>query len=965
MSQWTSSFSLIGPTGSTGPVGPFKSATDYGSYLYYDSSGWIVGSTSVSLGTDAGLIAQGSNAVAIGYKAGETNQPAGSIILNAGGTGLNGTNPGLYIKPIREVPPNGQEGLFYDTTTHEVIHNSIITLSSQNTIVVGGSIVPDSTLAYSLGTPALRFADAYFGPSTIHIGDDTQSVTIGMNANGTLYTSGGLVVDNLVIGSSDSGYYSIVTSNNNLLMNRANEAGASMGPTMSLNDTSLRSTIVSIGSNAGSTIQNNFAIAIGNSAGRSSQGSNAVAIGYGAGSNSQGQNAIAIGYLAAQSTQNSNSIVLNASGSGLQAARAGFFVNPVRNDESIAAGILHYNTTTSEFVYGSVLSGSSATFSTITTSSISGFTLSSQQLFTSSVGLNGITGTSATFSNINGTSVSSQQMFTSSLGINRVNPRFLLDVNGSVNFAQQTLTSSLIVSTFGGSTIIGPSFSLTRANNRDIGFANTISEMNGGFAHFQVLDNLSAYSSLINGYSDLYFYASNAASSLSFQFLVSSVRRNEPSPGFVFWDVWNPNVPKNGYIFPGNYTSLIYGISTFGEVPVQTRGIQASFISSINHRATDSIISKINASTFVANHITAGTSGSINMNGKLLISSLYNSLALQESAMSNANYIHFQKPNQNAYIGWAGYGEFGVQNQSTFIIDSAGSNSLISLATSNTIRMTVANNGYVGIGTQAPLYPFSVSGAASGGSQAGYLFYANTTISNAASYSVNASIYATNTVWSATGFFVTSDERIKNDIADIDDGAALSTLRMIEPKTYTYIDELMRGSNRVYGFVSQQVSSVFQNAVRSGSDYIPNFYSTISAEVSTIVDTTYISVSNLSESFIQSLRAQINTKIAFYDAANSQIITTVSSIGDNDATFITTDNVVPYVSTGTTASTLFLYGTQVDDLLILNKEYLFTLNVAATQEIDRTQQSALQRIAELEATVQAQQSTIEYLLSHV
>jgi hypothetical protein len=42
-------------------------------------------------------------------------------------------------------------------------------------------------------------------------------------------------------------------------------------------------------------------------------------------------------------------------------------------------------------------------------------------------------------------------------------------------------------------------------------------------------------------------------------------------------------------------------------------------------------------------------------------------------------------------------------------------------------------------------------------------------------------------------------------------------------------------------------------------------------------------------------------------------------------------------------STIFAYGTKVSDFHTLNKDYLFTLNFAATQELDRrlAQQSAI------------------------
>ncbi|HEY9705358.1 MAG TPA: hypothetical protein V6C58_23165 [Allocoleopsis sp.] len=60
------------------------SATNYGSYLYYDSNNWVVGDNKVSLGVDSGKTNQGSMAVALGYQAGETDQAGQAISIGAG-----------------------------------------------------------------------------------------------------------------------------------------------------------------------------------------------------------------------------------------------------------------------------------------------------------------------------------------------------------------------------------------------------------------------------------------------------------------------------------------------------------------------------------------------------------------------------------------------------------------------------------------------------------------------------------------------------------------------------------------------------------------------------------------------------------------------------------------------------------------------------------------------------------------
>jgi hypothetical protein len=70
---------------------------------------------------------------------------------------------------------------------------------------------------------------------------------------------------------------------------------------------------IAIGRDAGNSFQSNSAIAIGNSAGNTSQYAYAIAIGYGAGSDRQFSSAISIGYDAGNMTQKGSAIAIGAS----------------------------------------------------------------------------------------------------------------------------------------------------------------------------------------------------------------------------------------------------------------------------------------------------------------------------------------------------------------------------------------------------------------------------------------------------------------------------------------------------------------------------------------------------------------------------------------------------------------------------------------------------------------------------
>lgn len=173
------------------------------------------------------------------------------------------------------------------------------------------------------------------------------------------------------------------------------------------------SSSVAIGNSSGKTSQGSIAVAIGQNAGEDSQGSSGVAIGYYAGKDSQGTGSIAIGYTTAQVTQgqagvaigwsagqtnqgdyaiaigyragftnqNASSIVLNASGAALEAAAAGFFVNPIRSSSSSARALM-YDASTSELFYNPTLEFIG---STISTSDSSGLTVDVLTTFNSDI----------------------------------------------------------------------------------------------------------------------------------------------------------------------------------------------------------------------------------------------------------------------------------------------------------------------------------------------------------------------------------------------------------------------------------------------------------------------------------------------------------------------------------------------------------------------------------------------------
>ena len=313
-----------------------------------------------------------------------------------------------------------------------------------------------------------------------------------------------------------------------------------------------------------------------------------------------------------------------------------------------------------------------------------------------------------------------------------------------------------------------------------------------------------------------------------------------------------------------------------------------------------------------------------------------------------------------------------LHNNSSIIIPVvAGGTSLLSMqygamqfntgaaGTSPSTRMTLTNTG-LGIGTTNPFCPLDIAISTSLTIPSGWNWFSDGN-NGAWSGSDQICLRARGTIWSERRLIISSDERIKKDIVDINDNEALYDLRNIQPKKYKYIDQLSRGNNQYYGFIAQQISSVFNDAVETQYAFIPNIYRPVSSIVSLSNESTIITLLDIPEYFISSI--QIDSRVKIYDFKNKEILTSVSSISSNTINVISPTNNTNEITMF--SSTLFVYGSEVHDFLTLNKDYLFTLNFAATQEIDRIQQQHVSTISSMQTQLEHQQSTINYLLSRV
>jgi hypothetical protein len=242
--------------------------------------------------------------------------------------------------------------------------------------------------------------------------------------------------------------------------------------------------------------------------------------------------------------------------------------------------------------------------------------------------------------------------------------------------------------------------------------------------------------------------------------------------------------------------------------------------------------------------------------------------------------------------------------------------------------LTVGSYGNIGINV-TPSYPLHIAaGENSGAYSYGYLNNVGTGTASVTSTAV--SIWADYRVV-ASEFNARSDSRIKKDIVDIDDISALNVIRQIEPKQYSYIDTISKGNTRVWGFIAQQVESVIDYAVSSATEYIPNIFD----HAWSYDGGSKLQLENRETSCVY---PGLKLKVYYNDENNFQETVVINII---DSRNVLCDPPLK------TVGKVFVFGQQVDDFKVLNKEAIFTVGIAAIQEIDRELQEQKAIVAAL------------------
>ena len=257
-------------------------------------------------------------------------------------------------------------------------------------------------------------------------------------------------------------------------------------------------------------------------------------------------------------------------------------------------------------------------------------------------------------------------------------------------------------------------------------------------------------------------------------------------------------------------------------------------------------------------------------------------------------------------------------------------------------------NGNVGIGQTTPLHTLHVESAGTDITGASYYQFTNslTPVTGPLTTPSNIDIYCSGNM-AATSFLALSDRRIKTDLEQSDRQADLSRLMQLKVTDYTHIDTVKKGSQRVKGFIAQEVKDVYPEAVRQKERFIPNVYS----------------LCEMGDLDNENWTITLPEAADMTDIAIDQKLKLILPDGKAEVEIVAMDGHTLTVRGKRPADLdqVFVYGTWVDDFHVIDYDKLYTLGVSSIQQLYADLQAEQQRNDQQQQQIDSLNSIVKEL----
>lgn len=372
----------------------------------------------------------------------------------------------------------------------------------------------------------------------------------------------------------------------------------------------------------------------------------------------------------------------------------------------------------------------------------------------------------------------------------------------------------------------------------------------------------------------------------------------------------------------------------------------------------------------MANNPTVADAGNANMTYRVVFSNTDSGRA----GLLTDGQLYYN-PNANTLYAGTFSGALSGNASSATSASYCDGVTTTTLRVNGLMKVHVLANGFVGIGTEAPGFPLDVR-SSENAKLPGASFFRKGPGSASLAGSDNTDYPVTlkteNSIWIAgTYLWITSDQRIKKNIVNLNADKMMNILRNLRPISFNFIDHVKNGNKKKLGFIAQEINEILPEGITLNTDVIPNNMMKCEIDLTSKIEASFTLKPDDNDITLQYLLLTTESPLKF-DTANPYSSTNVYKFkvycGDKWAKeqdiyirseYNVIDDKYSYVigmkkdvyDIVITEPTLFVYGQYVYDLHILDHDTIYTVATAALQEVDREQQADKARIAELEATV--------------
>jgi hypothetical protein len=383
----------------------------------------------------------------------------------------------------------------------------------------------------------------------------------------------------------------------------------------------------------------------------------------------------------------------------------------------------------------------------------------------------------------------------------------------------------------------------------------------------------------------------------------SSVKIN----GTTNFSEFNQGTDEHTYINGGKGTSNVYLNSTPGGSVIAGGNLSAGSIFTTGSLYAGTLSA---GSISTTGSLNAGTlsAGSISTTGSLNAGTLSAGSISTTGSVSAFSITSISELNAGSIVSFGPLRASAISSSGNTTVE--GSLSAGSISTTGFVNINGGNG-------QAPLH-IGNTRYGSPTAAAPYTYWKHSSVGLTSEIGIisHAVVKADGWIWSTSGFYSSSDKRIKNIIGISKSSEDLDKLNKIEITDYKYKDEILNKPGLQKKVIAQQVQEFFPMAINTSKGIIPSVFAVAK------------------NSKINGQSTIISTSEA-HDFKTGDLVKLVLEKGGEKELKVEVIDETTFSVAEPITDKIFVYGKHVDDFLTVDYDAIAMLNVSATQELSK------------------------------